>query len=246
MFLTLHWFGRIILRPLNVVAGEHNIGKLNDLRDLWQGDYNLLAEPPDFSGLTGIPETCFYIGPLIANLNTPVSSEIIDFMKGDKPVIYFAMGSSGRPSLIKDILEGFTGQPFNVVSPMKKNIQGLNVKVPSNVLLTGWLPALEVSRMADISVIHGGIGTVMTAALAGKPVVGVGMMYEQEYNIDCLVRKGFAKRVRRTKLTADTLNGAIKIMLADEIAKRKARDYSIHMEKSLKERDQAIRDFFRH
>ena len=238
------WFGHTILRPLNVVAGEHDIGKLNDLRDLWQGDYNLLAEPSDFSGLREISETYYYIGPLIANLNTPISNEIIDFVKKGKPVIYFAMGSSGRPSLIKNILEGFDGQPFNVVSPMKKKVQDLNVKMPSNVLLTDWLPALEVSRLADVSVIHGGIGTVMTAALAGKPVVGVGMMYEQEYNIECLVRKGFAKRIRRTQISADTLNGAIKAMLEDENAKRKAKDYSVLMEKCLKERNQTIRSFF--
>ena len=98
----------------------------------------------------------------------------------------------------------------------------MGVNIPPNVFLTDWLPALEVSRFADISVIHGGIGTVMTAALAGKPVVGVGMMYEQEYNIDCLVRKGFAERIRRTKVTSDSINEAIKRLLDDAKAKEMA------------------------
>ncbi|MGA7551666.1 MAG: hypothetical protein WBW24_23055, partial [Candidatus Sulfotelmatobacter sp.] len=50
-----------------------------------------------------------------------------------------------------------------------------------------WLPALQVNKMADLSLIHGGIGTVMTAAYAGKPVVGVGMQFEHVANLAYLV-----------------------------------------------------------
>ncbi len=44
--------------------------------------------------------------------------------------------------------------------------------------------------MADLAVIHGGIGTVMTAVLASKPVVGVGIQMEQVANLACLERLG--------------------------------------------------------
>jgi UDP:flavonoid glycosyltransferase YjiC (YdhE family) len=238
------FFGYIILRPLNAVARKHHVKELKDIRDLWEGDYNLLAEPPDFSGLKEVPETYHYIGPLIANLDKPVPEPVRDFADKDTPLVYFSMGSSGRPALIKAILEGFKGKTFNVVSPMKSKTQGLGVNIPPNVFLTDWLPALEVSRLADISVIHGGIGTVMTAALAGKPVVGVGMMYEQEYNIDCLVRKGFAERIRRTKVTSDSINEAIKRLLDDAKAKEMAKRYAKVMETSCNLRNQKIREFF--
>ena len=238
------FFGRIVLRPLNSIAKEHGIQELADFRNLWQGDYNLLAEPSDFSGLRGLPRSYYYIGPLIANLDTPIPREVRQLAKKSQPLVYFSMGSSGRPLLIKKILEGFEAQPFNVVSPMKKKIQDLHVEVPANVLITDWLPALEVSRLADISVIHGGIGTVMTAALAGKPVVGVGMMYEQEYNIDCLVRKGFAERIRRTQLSSDKVNRAVLELLENENAKTLAKKYASHMNEWLESRNQKIRDFF--
>ena len=51
-----------------------------------------------------------------------------------------------------------------------------SVHVPSNVFVTDLVLALQVNKMADIAVIHGGIGTAMTAAQAGKPVVGTGML----------------------------------------------------------------------
>jgi UDP:flavonoid glycosyltransferase YjiC (YdhE family) len=81
---------------------------------------------------------------------------------------------------------------------------------------------LKISPMADISVIHGGIGTVMTAALAGKPVVGVGMQPEQDANLDCLVRKGCAIRISKGTANARKILAAVDKLCHDDEAKRKA------------------------
>jgi UDP:flavonoid glycosyltransferase YjiC (YdhE family) len=61
--------------------------------------------------------------------------------------------------------------------------------------------------------------------LAGKPVVGVAMMFEQEANIDCLVRKGFAVRIRKNRLTPEKLCEAIERLLADKEAQERARAF---------------------
>lgn len=240
-FKMLDVFGGVVVKPFNKVAKKYGIKQFDRIEDLWQGDYNLLAEPEGFSGKTEIPSSYHYIGPLIAKINTPVPDEIKNLSK-DKPVVYFAMGSSGRTQVIKKILEGFKGQPFNVIAPVKKKLEGLNIDIPENVLVTGWLPALKASKMADLSVIHGGVGTVMTAALAGRPVVGIGMMYEQEYNIECLVRKGFAMRISRNLLTSEVLNSTIKSLLADEQSKQNAQDYQKIIEKWYN--GEIIRNFF--
>lgn len=77
-----------------------------------------------------------------------------------------------------------------MIAPVKFRLDRIpGVRVPSNVIVTSWVPALQVNEMADLTEIHVGIGTVMTAALAGKPVVGVGMQTEQVANLACLVRK---------------------------------------------------------
>jgi UDP:flavonoid glycosyltransferase YjiC (YdhE family) len=36
--------------------------------------------------------------------------------------------------------------------------------IPLNVIVADWLPALLINRRLDLSVIHGGIGTVTTTA----------------------------------------------------------------------------------
>jgi UDP:flavonoid glycosyltransferase YjiC (YdhE family) len=88
-----------------------------------------------------------------------------------------------------------------------------------------------VNPLAVLSLIHGGIGTVMTAAYAGKPVVGVGMQPEQVANIACLVRKGFAIRVPKSKDPSHKVQEAIQVLLNDDEAKRKAEEFSLIMQK---------------
>ncbi len=80
--------------------------------------------------------------------------------------------------------------------------------------------------MADLAVIHGGVGTVMTAALSGKPVVGVGMQLEQVANLACLERLGFAVRVPKSKNPSAKVQRAIKRLLHDDVAKAKARAFA--------------------
>ena len=89
-----------------------------------------------------------------------------------------------------------------------------------------WIPALKVNPLADISVIHGGQGTVYTACASGTPVVGVGMQPEQEANLECLVRKGIAIRIRKRRLTARGILSAIEKLLHDTEARRKALAFS--------------------
>jgi len=215
--------------PFNKTAKKFGVKPFRTMFDLWNCEYVLLAEPSGFSGLTGLPSNYHYIGPLIGKLDMEVPEEILNMPK-DLPIVYFAMGSSGTGEIIAKILEGFEGQPFRVISPVKAHVEKLNLKVPSNVILTGWLPAHKVNPMADITLIHGGIGTVMTACHAGVPVVGVGMQPEQEANLECLVRKGFAIRIKKNRVTSEKINEAIKKLLKDDEAKRKAKEFQKEIE----------------
>jgi UDP:flavonoid glycosyltransferase YjiC (YdhE family) len=216
-------FANLVARPYDRVAQRYGLRPFRSMERLWEGDYNLLAEPEGFCELD-LPPTYHCIGPLIGRLDVPIPDEILNMPK-DRPIVYFAMGSSGQPQVIAKIIEGFAGKPYRVIAPVEKHLEGLDVQVPENVLVTDWLPAHKVNPMADISVIHGGIGTVMTACLAGKPVVGVAMMIEQEANIDCLVRKGLAIRIRKNRLTPEKLCEAIDRLLADKEAQEKARAF---------------------
>jgi UDP-N-acetylglucosamine:LPS N-acetylglucosamine transferase len=223
------WIRNGFLNELNKAAKHYRVEGYRSIFDYWRGDITIVAEPAEFSGVK-LPPNYYFTGPLIARQNFSLPEGIRNISR-DKPLIYFAMGSSGTPEIVAKIIESFEGKPYRVIAPVKFHLEKVpGVKIPSNVIVTDWLPAYQVNKLVDISVIHGGIGTIMTAAYAGKPVVGVGMQPEQDANIACLVRKGFAIRVPKSKDPSKKVQEAIRLLLYDEEAKKKAEEFSKIME----------------
>jgi UDP:flavonoid glycosyltransferase YjiC (YdhE family) len=224
------WVKNGFLNALNRVAKEYGVKGYPSIFDYWRGDITMVAEPAEFSGAK-LPPNHYFTGPLIARQDFVIPEEVRNIPR-DKPLIYFAMGSSGTPEIVAKIIESFEGKPYRVIAPVKFHLEKTPwVKVPSDVVVTDWLPAYQVNKMVDLTVIHGGIGTIMTAAYAGKPVVGMGMQPEQDANIACLVRKGFAIRVPKSKDPSKRIQAAIQALLNDQEAKAKAEAFSRIMEK---------------
>ncbi len=225
----LMYFNHLIMVRFNAAARLFGAPPFKGM-EFWEGNYTLLAEPREFSGLENFPAHYHFIGPLIARIAREIPPEVENLPR-DLPFIYFAMGSSGDRRIIADILQGFAGKPYRIIAPVKKLLQGLAVDIPPNVLVTDWLPAHKVNPMARVSVIHGGMGTVMTACLSGTPIVGVGMHFEQEANLECVVRKGFAIRLRKRRVNSADVMAAVDRLLDDPEAHRKALEFKEIIEK---------------
>ncbi len=216
-------FNRLVIKPFNATARLFGAPPFKH-REFWEGNYTLLAEPREFSGLNSFPPHYHFIGPLVARLDRDIPPEVENLPR-DLPIIYFAMGSSGDGRIVAEILEGFAGKPYRVIAPVKKLLQDMAVDIPPNVLVTDWLPAHKVNPMARVSVIHGGLGTVMTACLSGTPIVGVGMHFEQEANLECVVRKGFALRLRKRRVTPGEVMAGVDRLLNDPEAQQRAQEF---------------------
>jgi len=215
------WIKHGFLNSLNHAARHYGVPGYGSIFDYWRGDITLVAEPPEFSGVK-LPPNHFYTGPLVPQDEFALPDAIRD-LDENLPLIYFAMGSSGTPEIVARIVESFEGRLYRVIAPVKFQLDQLSgVHVPANVLVTDWVPALQVNKLADLAVIHGGIGTVMVAALAGKPVVGVGMQMEQVANLACLERLGFAIRVGKSRDPSAKVQSAIQKLMNDEAAKARA------------------------
>jgi UDP:flavonoid glycosyltransferase YjiC (YdhE family) len=225
-FAFLRW----VLKPYNTVGKKYGLKEFNHFMELIEGDHTLLADIPEWVNLPKIRPNLHFIGPLPFKSDIEVPKEISE-MPRELPIVYFAMGSSGKPRLITDIIVGFRNKPYRVVAPVKTHIKDMSIEIPPNVLVTGFVPAHKVNPMADISVIHGGQNTVMQACLAGTPIVGVGMHPEQQANLDACVRKGFAIRLNKYKVTASAVLEAIDKLLNDEKAKEEVVKFQKQLEK---------------
>jgi UDP:flavonoid glycosyltransferase YjiC (YdhE family) len=109
--------------------------------------------------------------------------------------ILFSLGSSGTPELFINILKALNKTSYNVIAVYSSIL--CEDKLPivnDNIILRRFVPSIkELNQKVDLVIIHGGQGTVYTAAYAGKPVIGFPMQFEQHLNLEMLVKHGMAR-----------------------------------------------------
>ena len=207
------------VKAYNTVGPTYGQAKFQNFIDLIEGDFILLADIPEWVRFPEVRPTLHYIGPLPARINRPIP-ETITSMPRDRPIVFFAIGSSGKPALVAEILEGFRHKPYRVIAPVKSHIEKMTLDFPENVFVTGFLPAHKLNPMVAVSVIHGGQNTVMNVCLSGTPIVGIGMHQEQQANLDACVRKGFAVRLNKRRVGASEVLSAVDRLLHYDEAKK--------------------------
>ena len=76
--------------------------------------------------------------------------------------------------------------------------------------------------MGDVTVIHGGQGTVQTACWAGTPAVGVAFQFEQQANLDMLARAGMGVRIPLREFSGERVLTEIARLAGNPSYKRNA------------------------
>lgn len=210
--------------PFSKIAREYGLPRYRTIPDVWSGDYNFAAEHPLLRPTFPLPRSWQFCDPIFAKLDKEIPKKVKDYIDSSKlPVVYFAMGTSANKKVLMKTLKGFDGLPVSVIAPIAAYLDPTD-PIPDNVLVTDWLPALEVSRLVDAAVTHGGAGTVQTSCEAGLPFVGIGMQPEQDINIESVAKYGAAIRLSRRGLTPEKLRVAITAILEDERFKDRAQE----------------------
>lgn len=203
---------------INKVARRYGIPEFGRFLDTMVGEHTLISDLQEFLGVPeteAFPKEC-YTGPILAHLKLPLSARVRDHIARTSRSIFFSMGSSGNRDLFLEALETLNHIDYNVVAVYTSILDEDELpEVNDNVLLERVVPAEIVTKMVDLSVLHGGQGTIYTAAYSGKPVVGIPMQIEQQYNLDILVRHGCAIRVSKDHFSSQELLRAISRVLGN-------------------------------
>jgi len=206
------------VKEFNRLAHAYNTPRINHFLELFLGDYMLVAEDITFLNLkptADLPSKNF-VGPIFQEkiaVNNEDSTELSVKKHLERPgkSLFVSLGSSGTKKLFLEILRAFEKTDINVVAVYATVFNKDEIPTfKDNILPIKFVPSIKkLNESVDIAVIHGGRGTIYTAAYAGKPVIGIPMQLEQQCNIDNLVRHGSAIRLSKRNFTTKNLLKAV-------------------------------------
>ncbi|MDR0615665.1 MAG: hypothetical protein LBG29_02555, partial [Synergistaceae bacterium] len=226
-----------ILRQNNIRHAAHDLGwsggKLVNIFDLLKANLIIVNDLPDYYPTDIFPPNVKITGPLFSAPDdaSPVAPEILKVFdsKIPRPKIFCTLSSSGSEEMLRPVIKVFTfGDGLNwnavILSPhfsvgRAREILGCRDRV---YITDKFIPALKVNKMADITVCHGGQGTLQTALAAGTPVVGTAAQQEQFINLSNIESLGAGIRIPRRKWNPGIIQKSICRILKNEGFKESA------------------------
>lgn len=87
--------------------------------------------------------------------------------------------------------------------------------IPSNIHVYNSVPQLEVLKMADVFVTHGGMNSVSEALVYGTPMVVIPFASDQPVNARCVENLGVGRKLKYSDIKKDTLKECVLAVLSD-------------------------------
>jgi hypothetical protein len=199
-----HLFNRSrkFLKPFNKIAKENGLKPFKNTVDLVYGDFtiatNFLEFIDVFPNQQIFPEEN-YVGIISLEKifknrfsreeKESICAQIESHISREGKTILVTMGSSGDKDFFTKILNVLNKSEFNVIVVCGDIIdEKISPHYNDNILFFKFVPSIEeIHKKVDLSIIHGGQGTVYATAYSGKPFIGFPMQFEQHLNIEKLV-----------------------------------------------------------
>jgi len=194
-------------KPYNVVRAEYGLPPLSSILDLFAGDAVILPDTPQLTPARDLPANHHYVGPLVWE----PAGELPQELRGISGYAYVTMGSSAAPRVFDVVVEALKllDVPAVVTTGGVRRASEFT-GLPDRIRVYDFLPGSAAARNASVVVCQGGIGTIYQALAAGKPLVGIPFMPEQEvYGIGAVERIGAGVSVSARGITAAKLASAI-------------------------------------
>jgi UDP:flavonoid glycosyltransferase YjiC (YdhE family) len=231
-WLVNWWLPRtkIWIAPFNHMAESLGLPQWKSTLDLMAGDLTLVMDTPQILGIPPDELHSYrpkyssffhrlpvyrYGGPCYARLPGDIPSSVSEHFKTTRPKLYCAIGVSGSPRVLSEIIRIVTSLEVQSVIVTTNILSEQDGNGMGRVLLTPHAPAHLVNPLADIAITHGGAGTVQTAIHSGTPLVGVPMHLEQTGNLSLITRQGAGLMLSKWDLNQRSLSCALEKLLSE-------------------------------
>jgi len=244
---------KIWIRPFNKVLKDYGVKSFNSLYDLYKGDMATLI--PEEESLFPVNKSAakdrfLYSGPLLHfnNFETPSWYNKAKELDGD--FIYLSMGSSSLklyPQLLDRLVQIYGNMPnvyvitntTFIISAKEKSTE-----LPPNFFITNMAPADQMLALADLTICHGGKGTIYHSILNDVPVLGVPHQAEQEMNlvrIRDLKLGDFILGKNLSKISNTELKRKIDEVLNDKLIRKSVHKTAAAIRESMNNLDTIVR-----
>ena len=200
-------------RPFNRLRREHGLRLQADVQTcMAEADGVLLADLPEFAPCSPLPSACRYVGPIVWEPDLPAPKGL-NASSGDRKTAYVTLGSTGAGHALEAIVHRLAGAGYRVLCATGgRSLSG----APEGVLVTAFAPGRLMCRAADVVVCHGGNGTIYQALYEGKPVVGMPVFHDQEFNMQQVEALGAGVSVPARRATAENVLDCVESVLAND------------------------------
>lgn len=207
---------KLLVKDFNKVAKKYGVRRFNNINDIITGDINFICDDINFLGIKPTKEFPIenFIGPISGGLlekqKDTIDEDIKIHLNRPGKTILLMMGNTRDITLFLNVLDALGRTNHNIIAVYTTIEEDKLPDIKENILLKKFIKSPKlVNRMVDLAIIHGGRGTVYTAAYSGKPIIGIPMYHEHQYNIDNIVNKGAGIRLSKKFFKKQDLLDAI-------------------------------------
>jgi len=198
--------------PVNRLRREYGLAALpSDFRDVHiSADHVLYPDVPEMIPIDRLPGNHYYIGPILWSPEMTLPDWWTQ-LPSDRPIIYVALGSSGRDELLPIVLKALGGLFVSVIVATSGRL--LPPVIPPNVYTAAYLPGNAATARAGLVICNGGSPTSHQALAVGTPVLGFASNIDQYMNMEAVCRTGAGEMLRTETATMQDIGSCVKKML---------------------------------
>lgn len=215
-------------KELNQIREFYGLKKKSDFRELYtDGTFTGYMDLPNFVNLEKLPPNHFYLGPIAWNPN--ISTDI--FLPEDKNFIYISMGSTGDQNslsiILRSVLQKGAKAILSGVSTSEAN--HLYQEIPdlkANSVIVPLINAEKILDHCNLTICHGGSGTVYQSLSHGVPVMCLPKNPDQSLVSMAIVEKNLGRYLSPKNATKSNIQATMDDCLSNEILKKNADNYA--------------------
>lgn len=146
----------------------------------------------------------------------------LDYVKGKNPLVYISLGTivKGAVSFFQNCVEAFRNESVDVIISVGNSFDMKKLKnVPSHIHIYKSVPQLEVLKISDVFVTHGGMNSVSEALVSGTPMVVIPFSSDQPVNAKCVEKLGVGKSLSYNLVNKNTLKDCAQFVMSNDYVK---------------------------